>query len=136
MLDEQILYDWTPEKMVEVLLKEPDDFLKVKETLSRIGIGREEVKTLTQSCHIFHKQGRYYIVSFKEMFMLNGNESTLSLGDVSRRNLVAHLLSEWGLVTLVNPAQVTNRSPVSAIKIVPYKEKANWTFKQKYRIGK
>lgn len=135
-LNDSILYDWSQDKMIEVTLPTPDDFLKVKETLTRIGIGRDSSKTLTQSCHIFHKQGRYYIVSFKEMFALNGATSSLSIGDVARRNLVAHLLSEWGLVEIVRPEMINNRAPLSSIKIVPYKDKDRWTFKQKYRLGK
>ena len=135
-LNDSILYDWSPEKMIEVTLKEPDDFLKVKETLTRIGIGRNASKTLTQSCNIFHRQGRYYIVSFKEMFAINGGESSLTISDVARRNLIAFLLDQWGLVKLVKPESVSNRAPISSIKIVPYSQKKNWTLKQKYRLGR
>ena len=135
-LNDNILYDWSPEKMLEVELKKPDDFLKVKETLTRIGIGRDSNKRLTQSCLIFHRRNRYYIVSFKEMFALNGAESTLSISDVARRNLIAHLLEEWGLVKIVKPENYLNRAPISSIKIVPHKDKDKWELISKYRLGK
>ena len=122
--------------MLEITLNEPDDFLKVRETLTRMGVAsRKEVNRLYQSCHILHKQGRYFIVHFKELFLLDGKPSDLSLNDVQRRNTIATLLSDWGLVTIVNPTQCTDKAPLRQIKIIPHREKANWQLLPKYNIG-
>jgi hypothetical protein len=123
--------------LVEVTLKQPDDFLKVRETLTRIGVASKKDNTLFQSCHILHKQGKYYIVHFKEMFALDGKETDLSENDLSRRNAIAKLLQDWGLVTIVLPAQVEQPEPISIsqIKIIPHKEKKEWQLVPKYNIG-
>lgn len=126
--------NWTTDKMLEVRLNEPDDFLKVRETLSRIGVASRKDRTLYQSCHILHKQGRYYIVHFKELFALDGKQSNLSENDIERRNAIAGLLSDWGLIELVGTAEP--RAPLSQIKIIAYKEKDEWTLETKYNIGK
>ena len=120
--------------MLEVVLNEPDDFLKVRETLTRIGVASRKEKKLFQSCHILHKQGRYFIVHFKELFMLDGKKSNLELNDVQRRNTVATLLSDWGLITIVKGAQL-DCAPLRQIKIIPYKEKNEWELCPKYNIG-
>jgi len=127
---------WTPEDMVEVSLSEPDDFLKVRETLTRIGVASRKEKKLYQSCHILHKQGRYYIVHFKELFALDGKKANLSLNDVQRRNRIIQLLSDWGLVGIVNAADVVDVAPLSQIKVLSYKDKNGWTLESKYNIGK
>ena len=127
---------WTPEQMVEVVLKEPDDFLKVRETLTRIGVASRKEKKLYQSCHILHKQGKYYIVHFKELFALDGKKANLSINDVQRRNRIVQLLSDWGLVSIVNADQIQDVSPLSQIKILGYSEKTEWTLEAKYNIGK
>jgi len=122
--------------MLEITLNEPDDFLKVRETLTRIGVAsRKETNKLYQSCHILHKQGRYFIVHFKELFLLDGKPSNLTENDLQRRNTIATLLSDWGLVTIVNPTQVQVKAPLRQIKIIPHKEKANWQLLPKYNIG-
>lgn len=121
--------------MIEVKLKDPDDFLKVKETLTRIGVPSFKNKTLYQSCHILHKKGRYYIVHFKEMFSLDGRESTLDEHDIARRNTIATLLEEWGLVKVVNKYLLEPKSQNGSIKIVSYSDKHNWILESKYRIG-
>jgi len=123
--------------LVEVTLKQPDDFLKVRETLTRIGVASKKDNTLFQSCHILHKQSKYYIVHFKEMFALDGKETDLSENDLSRRNAIAKLLQDWGLVTIVLPAQVEQPEPItiSQIKIIPHKEKKDWQLVPKYNIG-
>ena len=123
--------------LVEVTLKQPDDFLKVRETLTRIGVASKKDNTLFQSCHILHKQGKYYIVHFKEMFALDGKETDLSENDLSRRNAIAKLLQDWGLVIIVLPAQVEQPEPISIsqIKIIPHKEKKEWQLVPKYNIG-
>jgi hypothetical protein len=123
--------------LVEVTLKQPDDFLKVRETLTRIGVASKKDNTLFQSCHILHKQSKYYIVHFKEMFALDGKETDLSENDLSRRNAIAKLLQDWGLVTIVLPAQVEQPEPItiSQIKIIPHKEKKDWQLIPKYNIG-
>jgi hypothetical protein len=126
--------NWTIDKMLEVRLNEPDDFLKVRETLSRIGVASRKERTLYQSCHILHKQGRYYIVHFKELFALDGKNSNLSENDIERRNAIAGLLSDWGLIELIGEAEP--RAPLSQIKIIAYKEKDEWTLETKYNIGK
>lgn len=128
--------EWTPAMMLEVTLNEPDDFLKVRETLTRIGVAsRKTTNKLYQSCHILHKQGRYFITHFKELFLLDGKPSNLTLNDVSRRNTITTLLSDWGLVNIVNPAQAAEKAPLRQIKIIPHKEKANWELLAKYNIG-
>ncbi len=128
-------YQWSPDKMVEILLSEPDDFLKVRETLTRIGVASRKEKKLYQSCHILHKQGKYFIVHFKELFALDGKRANLSVNDVQRRNRIIQLLSDWGLVTTVvdEPLDI---APLNQIKVISYKEKGNWTLETKYNIGK
>ena len=121
--------------MVEVLLRQPDDFLKVRETLTRIGVSSKKDRKLFQSCHILHKQGRYFIVSFKELFMLDGKESNFSENDRQRRNRIAKLLEDWGLVEVVNPEQIEDMCAISQVKILPYKEKSTWELIAKYSIG-
>lgn len=130
------LVDWDPSDMLEVTLREPDDFLKVKETLTRIGVASTKDKKLYQSCHILHKQGRYFIVHFKELFLLDGNKSTLEFNDVCRRNTIATLLSDWGLVEIVRPEAADEMAPMRQIKILPFKEKDQWELCPKYRIGR
>ena len=126
---------WHPEKMLEVQLKEPDDFLKVRETLTRIGVASRKDKKLFQSCHILHKQGRYFIVHFKELFLLDGKKSNLEENDILRRNTIALLLQDWGLVDIQNKDMVKDSAPMRQIKIISYKEKANWNLQPKYNIG-
>ena len=126
--------NWTQEHMLEIGLKEPDDFLKVRETLSRIGVASRKEKKLYQSCHILHKQGRYYIVHFKELFALDGKKTNLSENDVARRNTITVLLRDWGLVEILGePSPV---APLSQIKVLSYREKSEWTLETKYNIGK
>ena len=127
--------DWNASDMVEVLLKSPDDFLKVRETLTRIGVASRSEKKLFQSCHILHKQGRYYIVSFKELFLLDGKTSDFSENDIRRRNRITKLLSDWGLVDLVSDEKIENVCSMSQIKIIPHKEKGDWQLIPKYQIG-
>ena len=122
--------------MVEVLLNEPDDFLKVRETLTRIGVASRKEKKLYQSCHILHKQGRYYIVHFKELFALDGKTANLTQNDVQRRNRITQLLSDWGLITIVNDETITDIAPLNQIKVLAYKEKGEWELESKYNIGK
>lgn len=130
--------DWNPLDMIEVVLSEPDDFLKVKETLTRMGIpsNRGERNALYQSCHILHKQGRYFIVHFKELFMLDGKFADFTYSDMYRRNAIITLLSDWGLLQVLNPEKVNQRLPIKNIKIIPHKEKSNWDLVSKYSIGK
>ena len=125
---------WTQEHMLEVGLNEPDDFLKVRETLSRIGVASRKERKLYQSCHILHKQGRYYIVHFKELFALDGKNTNLSENDIARRNTIANLLKDWGLITVID--EVTTVAPLSQIKVLSYREKNEWTLETKYNIGK
>jgi hypothetical protein len=127
--------NWTPDMMVEVTLSEPDDFLKVRETLTRIGVASRKEKKLYQSVHILHKQGRYYLVSFKELFALDGKHANLTVNDVQRRNRIIKLLSDWGLVSVVNPDKVSDIAPLNQIKVLPYKEKDEWILEAKYSIG-
>ena len=127
---------WTKNDMVEVSLKEPDDFLKVRETLTRIGVASRKEKKLFQSCHILHKKGQYYIVHFKELFALDGKKANLSLNDVQRRNRIVQLLSDWGLVSIEAKETVADMAPLSQIKVLAYKEKGEWTLESKYNIGK
>ena len=125
---------WSQEQMLEISLKEPDDFLKVRETLSRIGVASRKERKLYQSCHILHKQGRYYIVHFKELFALDGKETNLSENDIARRNTIANLLDDWDLVKLLGKAEPV--APLSQIKVLSYREKEEWTLETKYNIGK
>ena len=125
---------WSQEQMLEISLKEPDDFLKVRETLSRIGVASRKERKLYQSCHILHKQGRYYIVHFKELFALDGKETNLSENDIARRNTIAKLLDDWDLVKLLGKAEPV--APLSQIKVLSYREKDEWTLETKYNIGK
>ncbi|MBE44841.1 MAG: translation repressor protein [Thaumarchaeota archaeon] len=126
--------NWKQEHMLEVLLKEPDDFLKVRETLSRIGVASRKERKLYQSCHILHKQGRYYIVHFKELFALDGKRANLSENDIARRNTITNLLSDWGLVEVVST--IGEMAPLSQIKVLAFKEKDEWELETKYNIGK
>ena len=126
---------WKPDKMLEVGLKEPDDFLKVRETLSRIGVASRKNKTLYQSCHILHKQGKYYIVHFKELFALDGKDTNISENDIARRNTIANLLSDWGLINVMGKRTV-EAAPLSQIKVISFKEKNEWSLETKYNIGK
>jgi Bacteriophage translational regulator len=127
---------WTPENMVEVSLNEPDDFLKVRETLTRIGVASRKDKVLYQSCHILHKQGKYYIVHFKELFALDGKSTNLSENDLQRRNRIVKLLSDWGLITIIDENKVQDIAPLNQIKVIAYKDKDEWVLETKYNIGK
>ena len=127
---------WSQDQMVEVLLNEPDDFLKVRETLRRIGVASRKEKKLYQSCHILHKQGRYYIVHFKELFALDGKHANLTPNDVQRRNRIARLLADWGLISVVKVDDVADIAPLNQIKVLAFKDKSEWVLEQKYNIGK
>jgi len=127
--------DWSQDQMVEVLLNEPDDFLKVRETLTRIGVASRKEKKLYQSCHILHKQGRYFIVHFKELFALDGKHANLTLNDVQRRNRITKLLADWGLISILKPDTVSDIAPLNQIKVLAYKDKSDWILEQKYNIG-
>ena len=127
---------WSQEKMVEIRLNEPDDFLKVRETLTRIGVASRKEKKLYQSCHILHKQGKYYIVHFKELFALDGKYANLTINDVQRRNRITKLLADWGLITILNEDSIIDIAPLNKIKVLSYKDKQDWTLEQKYNIGK
>ena len=129
-------YNLSPDQMIEVTLKEPDDFLKVRETLTRIGVASRKEKKIYQSCHILHKQGKYYIVHFKELFALDGKRANLFINDVQRRNRIAQLLSDWGLVNVVSTSAIEDAAPLSQIKVLSYKDKSEWTLESKYNIGK
>ena len=126
---------WTPDQMVEIVLNEPDDFLKVRETLTRIGVASRKEKKLYQSCHILHKQGKYYIVHFKELFALDGKYANITVNDVQRRNRIVKLLVDWGLVELLEEEKIFDIAPLNQIKVIAYKEKSEWTLEQKYNIG-
>ena len=128
--------DWSQDQMLEVVLNEPDDFLKVRETLTRIGVASRKEKKLYQSCHILHKQGKYYIVHFKELFALDGKKANLSLNDVQRRNRIVQLLGDWGLVSINVKESIADVAPLSQIKVLAYREKGDWTLESKYNIGK
>jgi hypothetical protein len=130
-----VYYDWTPDAMLEVDLIEPDNFLKVRETLTRIGIASRKDKKLFQSCHILHKQGKYFIVHFKELFALDGKESDISISDIERRNVIAELLQDWGLLKILQPAKAEPKASLSQIKVVSFKEKGEWELVPKYNIG-
>ncbi len=127
--------NWIPDMMVEVILKEPDDFLKVRETLTRIGVASRKEKKLYQSAHILHKQGRYYITHFKELFALDGKHANLTVNDIQRRNRIIRLLSDWGLIEVVNIDKISDIAPLNQIKVIAYKEKNDWILEQKYNIG-
>jgi hypothetical protein len=128
--------NWSPNMMVEVILNEPDDFLKVRETLTRIGVASRKEKKLYQSAHILHKQGRYFITHFKELFALDGKHANLTVNDVQRRNRIVRLLSDWGLITVVDSDKILDIAPLNQIKVLSYKEKGEWILEQKYNIGK
>ena len=130
-----IFYDWTPDSMLEVILPEPDNFLKVRETLTRVGIASRKEQKLFQSCHILHKQGRYFIVHFKELFALDGKESNITLNDIERRNTISGLLEDWGLLSIIDKSKAEPKVSLSQIKIVAYKEKSEWELVPKYNIG-
>ena len=130
------IFEWAPEKMVEVFLGEPDDFLKVRETLTRIGVASRKEKKLYQSCHILHKQGKYFIVHFKELFALDGKRANLTINDVQRRNRIIQLLSDWGLVRVSDADVIQDIAPLNQIKVLAYKEKENWVLETKYNIGR
>jgi len=127
---------WSIDQMIEVTLNEPDDFLKVRETLTRIGVASRKEKKIYQSCHILHKQGRYYIVHFKELFALDGKRANLTQNDVQRRNRIIQLLTDWGLIKVVNESKITDIAPLNQIKVLAYKEKHEWILETKYNIGK
>ena len=129
-------YDWSPDSMSEVALSEPDDFLKVRETLTRIGVASRKEKKLYQSCHILHKQGRYYIVHFKELFALDGKRANLTINDVQRRNRISQLLADWGLISIKESAKISDIAPLNQIKVLSYKDKGNWILETKYNIGR
>jgi len=134
-MSEEII-SWSQSDMLEVTIKQPDDFLKIRETLTRIGVASRKDKTLYQSCHILHKQGKYYITHFKELFALDGKKSTLVENDIQRRNTIALLLQDWNLIEVVKTSMVENKAPLSQIKVLPFKEKNDWNLVAKYNIGK
>jgi len=127
---------WSADQMIEITLGEPDDFLKVRETLTRIGVASRKEKKIYQSCHILHKQGRYFIVHFKELFALDGKHANLTVNDVQRRNRIIQLLCDWGLITVLNADKITDIAPLNQIKVLAYKEKGEWILETKYNIGK
>jgi hypothetical protein len=128
--------NWDPSQMVEVVLSEPDDFLKVRETLTRIGVASRKEKKLYQSCHILHKQGKYYIVHFKELFALDGKRANLTVNDVQRRNRIVQLLADWGLIEIVNADTISDIAPLNQIKVLSFKDKGEWVLETKYNIGR
>jgi len=130
------LVNWSPDQMIQIILNEPDDFLKVRETLTRIGVASRKEKKLYQSCHILHKQGKYYIVHFKELFALDGKHANLTVNDVQRRNTITQLIADWGLVTPVDPTAIQNVAPLNQIKVLAFKDKCEWVLEPKYNIGK
>ena len=132
----EIEVSWKQSDMVEVTLGEPDDFLKVRETLTRIGVASRKERKIYQSCHILHKQGKYYIVHFKELFALDGKNTNLSLNDIQRRNRIIQLLSDWGLISVVSPSRIADLAPLNQIKVLAFKEKNDWTLESKYNIGR
>ena len=129
-------YDWSPDSMIEVALSEPDDFLKVRETLTRIGVASRKEKKLYQSCHILHKKGRNYIVHFKELFALDGKRANLTINDVQRRNRISQLLADWGLISIKESVRIQDIAPLNQIKVLSYKDKGNWILETKYNIGR
>ena len=128
--------NWSPEDMLEVTLNEPDDFLKVRETLSRIGVASRKERKLYQSCHLLHKKGKYYVVHFKELFALDGKKANLSVNDIQRRNRIVALLSDWGLVGVLKSDSINDIAPLNQIKVISYKDKGDWMLETKYNIGK
>ena len=134
-MEENNIVEWNPSSMLEVTLNEPDDFLKIRETLTRIGVASRKDNKLFQSCHILHKQGRYFIVHFKELFLLDGKKSNLEENDVARRNTIATLMSDWGLLTVDNKNNLNPIAPLRQIKIISYKDKGQWELCPKYNIG-
>ncbi len=134
-MEENNIVEWNPTSMLEISLNEPDDFLKVRETLTRIGVASRKDKKLFQSCHILHKQGRYFIVHFKELFLLDGKKSNLEENDIARRNTIAQLMSDWGLISIETVDKIKPLAPMRQIKIIPYKEKSEWELCPKYNIG-
>ena len=130
------IISWSQSDMLEVTIKQPDDFLKVRETITRIGVASRKDKTLYQSCHILHKQGKYYIVHFKELFALDGKKSTLTQNDIQRRNTISLLLQDWSLIDIIKKDATEDKAPLSQIKVLPFKEKKEWTLSAKYNIGK
>ena len=135
-MSEEDLVSWSPESMLEITLAQPDDFLKVRETLSRVGVASRKDKILYQSCHILHKQGKYYIVHFKELFALDGKDSTITQNDIERRNTIAGLLQDWSLLAIVKNEEAEKKAPLSQIKVLAFKEKSEWDLQAKYNIGK
>lgn len=135
-MNDETIIQWKQTDMVEVVLGEPDDFLKVRETLTRIGVASRKEKKIYQSCHILHKQGKYYIVHFKELFALDGKNTNLSLNDVQRRNRIVQLLSDWGLISVVNIEAIADLAPLNQIKVLSFREKGEWTLESKYNIGR
>ena len=133
--DERGLVFWEPSHMVEIFLSEPDDFLKVRETLTRIGVASRKEKKIYQSCHILHKQGRYFIVHFKELFALDGKQTNITVNDLQRRNRITKLLCDWNLVTIADEASIVDIAPLNQIKVLSYKEKGEWILEPKYNIG-
>ena len=128
--------DWSQDQMLEVVLNEPDGFLKVRETLTRIGVASRKEKKLYQSCHILHKQGKYFIVHFKELFALDGKRANLTINDVQRRNRITRLLADWGLITIVQEGSVADIAPLNQIKVLSFKDKDDWILESKYNIGR
>ena len=135
MEEQKQISNWQPDMMLEITLNEPDDFLKVRETLTRIGVASRKDNKLFQSCHILHKQGRYFIVHFKELFLLDGKPSNLLENDVQRRNTIAVLLADWGLISILNPELARDVAPLRQIKVIPFKDKSQWDLCPKYNIG-
>ena len=127
---------WDPSQMVEVVLSAPDDFLKVRETLTRIGVASRKEKKLYQSCHILHEQGKYYLVHFKELFALDGKRANLTVNDVQRRNRIVQLLADWGLIEIVDVCKITDIAPLNQIKVLSFKDKGDWILETKYNIGR
>lgn len=135
-MNEEVEIQWKQSDMIEIILAQPDDFLKVRETLTRIGVASRKEKIIYQSCHILHKQGKYYIVHFKELFALDGKNTNICLNDIQRRNRIIQLLSDWGLITIVTPDAITDIAPLNQIKVLAFKEKEEWTLESKYNIGR
>lgn len=135
MVDDKGLVNWNPSEMIEVFLAEPDDFLKVRETLTRIGVASRKEKKIYQSCHILHKQGRYFIVHFKELFALDGKNTNITQNDIQRRNRITKLLCDWNLITVEDESKILDIAPLNQIKVLAYKEKGEWILEQKYNIG-
>lgn len=135
MEEQKQISNWQPDMMLEITLNEPDDFLKVRETLTRIGVASRRDNKLFQSCHILHKQGRYFIVHFKELFLLDGKPSNLLENDVQRRNTIAVLLADWGLISILSPESAKDVAPLRQIKVIPFKDKSQWELCPKYNIG-